>query len=262
MHPVSGHTHARIIPPRDIEDVPRPPGRIITEPTLGPLRSVKNKRLSFYLEVLLIGPWASLVLTPIAVITGLQAVRAEVAPQYQKWFMVLSYLPDWQWRTWAIIALVVLCGAILEGAFRVHHKQRLQERPARDNEWPRLTDTDKASLSLALSHGKICTVRIYTQAPVDCVRLGEDLYRLFQTMRWDVKEPETLGTIRIRPGIQVLTVSGMTNHNPPQEIKQASGAAALVHALCDVGLPATYSDNLSGVVGDQTIELRIGVKPE
>jgi hypothetical protein len=217
------------------------------------------ERLVYCGNVLRVGAWKWLVLAPLALITALQAIRAEVPGERQHWFFLLTYLPDWQWRTWAIIALVLLCIAILEGAFRVQQKRAAPERRP-EHEWARLTDADRATLSLRLQDGNIYKVEIYTSPARDCVLLGGDFYRFFQQLRWDVTSPRIAeGPIQALPGIQILTV-------PPvgtiKNIKERTGAVLLVEGLQHIGLPVIYRATRAGAVDDLTVCMTIGVRPD
>jgi hypothetical protein len=218
------------------------------------------ERILYWRDVLRIGAWNWLILAPLALITALQAVRAEVPEQQQHWFFLLTYLPDWQWRTWAIIALVLLCLAIFEGAFRVHQKHPDPERK-QEHEWARLTDADRATLSLRLQDGNCYKVEIYTSPARDCVLLGEDLYRFFEQMRWNVAKPEIAQAIKAPPGIQILTVPDTEVVGVIKNIKERSGAALLVEGLRHIGLPVIYGTRC-GIVDDLTVHMTIGVKPD
>ena len=179
----------------------------------------------------------------------------------QHWFFLLTYLPDWQWRTWAIIVLVLLCFAILEGAFRVHQKRAAPENRS-EHEWARLTDADRAKLSLKLQDGNIYRVEIYTSPARDCVLLGDDFYRFFQQLRWDVARPRIAQmNIEARSGIQILTVPYTEPGGVIKNIKERSGAALLVEGLQHIGLPVIYGTR-GGIVDDLTVYMTIGVKPD
>jgi hypothetical protein len=201
-----------------------------------------------------------LILAPLALVTALQAIRAEVPEKQQHWFFVLSYLPDWQWRTWAIIALVALCLAILEGAFRVRRQHPVRESK-QEHEWWRLTDADRATLSLRLRDGNCYKVAIYTSPARDCVLLGEDFYRFFEQMRWSVARPEIAHAIKAPPGIQILTVPYTEPGGVIKNIKERSGAALLVKGLAHIGLPVIYGIR-GGSADDLTVYMTIGVKPD
>jgi hypothetical protein len=131
----------------------------------------------------------------------------------------------------------------------------------RKHEWARLTNADRATLSLRLQDGNCYKVEIYTSPARDCVLLGEDFYRFFQQMRWNVSRREMALAIAAPPGIQILTVPYTEPGGVIKNIKERSGAVLMVEGLRHIGLPVIYGTR-GGYQDDLTVHMTIGVRPD
>jgi hypothetical protein len=128
--------------------------------------------------------------------------------------------------------------------------------------WRRLTDGDRTKLSLLFSDGSLHKIRIYRTPTPDCIRLAEDFYKFFDQLQWtQTHRPESPYDWEIRPGIYVATIPDNVLLGKIKNIKEQSGAIALIKGIESIGFPV-ISDSWSGNVDNLEIHLHIGVKPE
>jgi hypothetical protein len=128
--------------------------------------------------------------------------------------------------------------------------------------WRSLTDADRTRLSLMFSDGSLHKVRIYRTPTPDCIRLADDFYKFFDQLQWmQTHRPESPHDWEIPPGIYVATIPDNVPTGKIKNIKERSGAIALIKGIESIGLPV-ISDHWSGNVDDLEIHLHIGVKPE
>ena len=148
---------------------------------------------------------------------------------------------------------------------KVFENQRIdfgESSIATSNEWHRLTDSDRAQLSLILSNGNRYRIEIYRTPTPDCIRLANDFYDLFTQMAWTIPhKPQTPRDYEAEPGIRVKTIGDNIPSAQIKNIKERSGALLLVEALEKIKLPVMYEVR-GGMGDDLTIHLEIGMKPE
>jgi hypothetical protein len=83
-----------------------------------------SKRLAVWREILR-GPWTWIVASPFALLAAFQSVRDEFLPRdWQEALKLLRWLPDWDWKTWALIALLLFFIGTLESSYRIIREAR------------------------------------------------------------------------------------------------------------------------------------------
>jgi hypothetical protein len=132
---------------------------------------------------------------------------------------------------------------------------------ANSNEWRRLTDSDKAQLSLILSNGSRYQIEIFRIATPDSIRLTTDFYNLFTQLGWTVPHKPQTPEYDPEPGIRVMSIQDNIPSAPIKNMKERSGALLLTEALEKIKLPVMYEAR-GGMIADLTIHLEIGMKPE
>src|SRR6266480_407549 len=95
------------------------------------------------------------------------------------------------------------------------------------DQWRRLTDTDKKTLSLVLSDGNSYKIDIATTSTPDCLRLARDFYDFFNRMAWNVSKPRTPLGVVLEPGIEIETLMDNVPAGKIPNIKERSGALLL-----------------------------------
>lgn len=128
------------------------------------------------------------------------------------------------------------------------------------NEWRRLTDSDKAQLSLILSNGSRYQIEIFRISTPDSIRLATDFYNLFTQLGWTVPHKPQTPEYEPEPGIRVMSIGDIPSA-PIKNMKERSGALLLTEALQKIKLPVMYEVR-GGMIADLTIHLEIGMKPE
>ena len=129
------------------------------------------------------------------------------------------------------------------------------------NEWRRLTDSEKAQLSLILSNGSRYQIEIFRISTPDSIRLATDFYNLFTQLGWTVPHKPQTPEYEPEPGIRVMSIGDNIPSAPIKNMKERSGALLLTEALEKIKLPVMYEAR-GGMIADLTIHLEIGMKPE
>ena len=132
---------------------------------------------------------------------------------------------------------------------------------ANSNEWRRLTDSDKAQLSLILSNGSRYQIEIFRIPTPDSIRLATDFYNLFTQLGWTVPHKPQTPEYEPEPGIRVMSIGDNILSASIKNMKERSGALLLTEALEKIKLPVMYEAR-GGMIADLTIHLEIGMKPE
>jgi hypothetical protein len=123
---------------------------------------------------------------------------------------------------------------------------------SRSGTWRRLTDADRTKLSLMFSDGSLHKIRIYRTPTPDCIRLADDFYKFFDRMQWmQTHRPESPHDWEIPPGIYVATIPDNVPTAKIKNIKEQSGAIALIKGMESIGLPV-ISDHLYRIIGVET----------
>ena len=146
---------------------------------------------------------------------------------------------------------------------KVFENQRIdfgEPLSANSKEWHRLTDSDKAQLSLILSNGSRYQIEIFRIPTPDSIRLATDFYNLFTQLGWSTHKPQT-PEYEPEPGIRVMSIGDNIPSAPIKNMKERSGALLLTEALEKIKLPVMYEVR-GGMIADLTIHLEIGMKPE